>query len=82
MPHWMLILNPETETGAGWLWKQAVTKLMELAPPTATLVTQGPNGREEQEVPSALIQRNDLLKVRFRCSCLVVARACPASSNQ
>eukprot|EP00884_Botryococcus_braunii_P011982 jgi/Botrbrau1/20785/Bobra.0156s0016.1 len=42
---------------------QAITKLMDLAPATATLVTEGPNGREEQEVPSALIQRDDLLKV-------------------
>jgi cation transport ATPase len=53
---------------------QAITKLMDLAPPTATLVTEGPNGREEQEVPSALIQLDDLLKVLYLPSppCLVV----------
>lgn len=66
---------------------QAVTKLMELAPPTATLVTQGADGREEQEVPSALIQRNDLLKVgaplpRLVLACFLLGREAAALSRQ
>ena len=44
---------------------QAVTKLLRLAPSTAILVTQNDQGLivSEEEVPNALIQRGDLLKV-------------------
>ncbi|KAK9904210.1 hypothetical protein WJX75_006837 [Coccomyxa subellipsoidea] len=44
---------------------QAVTELLKLAPSTATLVTCDDSGRvmSEEEVPTALIQRGDLLKV-------------------
>lgn len=47
-------------------WMQAVTELLKLAPSTATLVTRDDSGRviSEEEVPTALIQRGDLLKVR------------------
>lgn len=49
-----------------WIWLQAVTELLKLAPSTATLVTRDDSGRvlSEEEVPTALIQRGDLLKVR------------------
>ena len=45
---------------------QAITKLLRLAPLSAILLTQDAEGHtiSEEEVPSALIQRNDLLKVR------------------
>ena len=45
---------------------QAITKLLRLAPLSAVLLTQDAEGHtiSEEEVPSALIQRNDLLKVR------------------
>ncbi len=48
-------------------WLQAVTELLKLAPSTATLVTRNSSGQvvSEEEVPTALIQRNDLLKVSF-----------------
>ncbi|EIE22528.1 copper-translocating P-t [Coccomyxa subellipsoidea C-169] len=44
---------------------QAVTELLKLAPSTATLVTRNSSGQvvSEEEVPTALIQRGDLLKV-------------------
>lgn len=44
---------------------QAITKLLHLAPSSAILLTQDEDGAitSEEEVPSALIQRDDLLKV-------------------
>lgn len=44
---------------------QAVTELLRLAPSTAVLITRDESGRTvaEEEVPTALIQRGDLLKV-------------------
>ncbi len=44
---------------------QAVTELLKLTPSTATLVARDETGRvvSEEEVPTALIQRGDLLKV-------------------
>lgn len=59
---------------------QAVTELLKLAPSTATLVTRDDSGRvvTEEEVPTVLIQRGDLLKVCALApgaplSCLIVA---------
>ena len=45
--------------------QQAVTELLRLAPSTAVLLTRDEAGRTlaEQEVPLALVQRADLLKV-------------------
>lgn len=44
---------------------QAITALLRLAPSTATLLVRDERGQtvREEEVPSALIQRGDLLKV-------------------
>ena len=44
---------------------QAVTELLRLAPSTAVLLTKDEHGRtvSEEEVPTALVQRGDLLKV-------------------
>lgn len=44
---------------------QAITELMNLTPPSAVLVTRDSRGRtlSEEEVPTALIQCGDLLKV-------------------
>jgi hypothetical protein len=45
---------------------QAVTELLKLAPATAVLLTLDADGRPlaEQEVPAALVQRGDHLRVR------------------
>ena len=47
-----------------------MTELLRLAPSTAVLITRDESGHTvaEEEVPTALIQRGDLLKVRLRCS--------------
>ena len=52
---------------------QAITKLLRLAPSSAILLTQDAEGHtiSEEEVPSALIQRNDLLKVRSQAGALL-----------
>ena len=44
---------------------QAVTELLKLAPSTAVLLTRDENGHTtaEEEVPVALVQQGDLLKV-------------------
>ena len=48
-----------------YLWLQAVTELLKLAPSTAVLLTRDKNGitTAEEEVPVALVQQGDLLKV-------------------
>lgn len=48
---------------------QAITKLLHLAPSTAILLTQDKEGAtiSEEEVPAALIQCDDLLKVCKHC---------------
>lgn len=59
------------------LWLQAVTELLKLAPSTAVLLTRDENGHTtgEQEVPAALVQQGDLLKVRY------MAASGPACKN-
>lgn len=49
-----------------YIWLQAVTELLKLAPSTAVLLTRDQNGHTtaEEEVPMALVQQGDLLKVR------------------
>lgn len=53
------------ESAAKGRTSAAITKLMRLAPPTATLVTLSPEGvvQSEEEIAANLIQRGDLLKV-------------------
>ena len=56
---WLLTLQP--------LHVQAITALLRLAPSTALLQVRDEQGHtlSEEEVPSALIQRGDLLKVKL-----------------
>ena len=46
-----------------------MTELLRLAPSTAVLITRDESGHTvaEEEVPTALIQRGDLLKARPQC---------------
>ena len=76
--HWPS-LQPDVRTGGG-VAVQAITALLKLAPSTATLQVRDAQGHvvSEEEVPSALIQRGDLLKVRALCLRLAASRWLPS----
>ncbi len=59
---------------------QAVTELLKLTPAAAMLVTLDALGRvvTEEEVPAALVQRGDHLKVRALASGVLLVWACTA----
>lgn len=52
---------------SAFIYMQAITKLLHLTPSSAILLMQDETGAtvSEEEVPSALIQRDDLLKVDY-----------------
>ncbi|KAK9810274.1 hypothetical protein WJX72_007760 [[Myrmecia] bisecta] len=60
-----ILLGKYLEASAKGKTSEAITKLLTLTPATALLVTLGPDGQplEEQEVPTALVHRGDILKL-------------------
>ena len=60
-----IILGKYLEASAKGKTSAAITKLLTLTPPSAVLIGLGKNGEvvSEQEVPTALIHRGDVLKV-------------------
>lgn len=63
-----ILLGKYLEAAAKSRTSAAITRLLQLTPPTATLLTLDPKGNvaAEQELPTSLVHRGDLLKVQLQ----------------
>ena len=76
-----ILLGKYLEAAAKSRTSAAITRLLQLTPPTATLLTLDGKGNvaSEQELPTSLVHRGDLLKVQLgRDSCPFIPPSAPS----